>query len=208
MVKVKVCGITNLEDAQAASRFGADVLGFIFTVKSPRYIKPPEAKKIIENLDPFILKCGVFLDQDRDEVLEIAATLNLDILQFHGQESPAYCKSFAPRFKVVKVLFPKDAPFAATINKYKVDAYLFDIKPEEKAGAKKLLPAEAKKEIAALIKAGTRVIISSGLNVDNVGATAKLNPYAIDAASGIEEFVGKKDHVKMAEFIKIAKGAK
>jgi phosphoribosylanthranilate isomerase len=206
MVKVKICGITNVEDALAAESFGADVLGFVFTVKSPRYIKPVEAKKIIEKLGPFTIKCGVFMDQDRDEVLETASLLGLDVLQFHGEESAAYCKSFPVHFSVVKVLFPADSPFAAAINRCKADAYLFDIKPAEKSGSRKLLPVDTKKEITVLIKNGERVIISSGLTVENVAEAVKLNPYAVDVASSIEQFIGKKDHARMEEFIKIAKG--
>jgi len=196
----------NVEDALAAENLGADALGFIFTLKSPRYIKPAEAKKIIDKLGPFTAKCGVFMDQDRDEVLETASLLDLDVLQFHGEESAAYCKSFPVRFNIVKVLFPKDAPFANTISRCRADAYLFDIKQEEKRDAKKVLSSEVKKEIAALVKNNERVIISSGLTVENAADAVKLNPYAVDVASGIEQFIGKKDHAKMEQFIKIVKG--
>jgi len=81
MIKVKICGITNLEDAQMASKSGADAIGFIFSKKSPRYIKKDVAKKIISELDPFLIKVGVFLDQTKEEVLDIAQSLKLDILQ-------------------------------------------------------------------------------------------------------------------------------
>ena len=101
MIKVKICGITNQDDAQAASRLGADALGFIFAKKSPRYIKPLTAKKIIRSLDPFIVTVGVFVDESKENVLSIASELNLDCLQFHGNESPSYCNFFKKKFKVI-----------------------------------------------------------------------------------------------------------
>ena len=102
MIKVKICGITNLEDALLASSCGTDALGFIFSKKSPRCIKRKEAKRIICQLDPFVVKVGVFLNHQRKEVLDIASYLGLDALQFHGQESPSYCHFFRPKFKVIK----------------------------------------------------------------------------------------------------------
>lgn len=106
MVKVKICGITNLEDALFASFAGADAIGFIFSKKSPRYISEKRAGEIIQQLDPFLIKVGVFLDQEKQEVLDLASFLNLDVLQFHGKENPGYCHYFKPRFKVIKVFFP------------------------------------------------------------------------------------------------------
>jgi len=205
MVKVKICGITNLEDALYASSCGADVLGFIFTVKSPRCLALPAAKKIIAALDPWVLKCGVFMDQPKEEVLGIARILKLDILQFHGGESAAYCKTFMPEFRVVKVLFPQDRPYAKMMARYKVDAYLFDIKPQDKDGKVRVLPEDIQAELAGLIKAGEKIIISSGLNINNIASIIKLGPYGVDVASGVEKFVGGKDPVKVASFIKKAK---
>ncbi|MCP4652364.1 MAG: phosphoribosylanthranilate isomerase [Candidatus Omnitrophica bacterium] len=205
MVKVKICGITNLSDALGASRYGADVLGFIFSKKSPRYIKPQSAKKIISKLDPFVLKCGVFANQEKDEVLEIASLLELNILQFHGDESASFCKSFRRKFKIVKVFFPKDRPYHDAIAKYSVDGFLFDVKYQDKIKGQKTLCSDSYKEIAAIIKKNERVIISSGLTEKNINNCKNLNPYAIDVASGIEEFVGKKDHALMRIFIEKAK---
>ncbi len=105
MLKIKICGITNLEDALLCSSLGADALGFIFSQKSPRYISEREAKRIILGLDPYVLRVGVFVDEEKERVLETAQSLNLDALQFHGQENPAYCRFFKERFRVIKTFF-------------------------------------------------------------------------------------------------------
>ncbi|MFA5337597.1 MAG: phosphoribosylanthranilate isomerase [Candidatus Omnitrophota bacterium] len=207
MIKVKICGITNLEDALACSDCGADALGFIFSKKSPRCINEKEAAKIISGLDPYITKVGVFLDEEKERALEIANMLSLDVLQFHGKESPAYCSAFTPKFKVVKVFFPEDAPFKHKISRYKIDAAMFDVKYEQKAAGKNTLDKNMLKEISALIKEQSRVIISGGLNVKNVSQIARLKPYAVDASSSLEKLVGKKDIELVKEFIKKVKNA-
>jgi phosphoribosylanthranilate isomerase len=193
MIKVKICGITNLEDALCCSQEGADALGFIFSKRSPRYINEKEAKKIISHLDPYISKVGIFVDEKKEKVIEVANFLQLGVLQFHGEESVSYCNFFKERFKVIKTFFPSSKPFKEQIAPYKVDAYLFDIRYEEKLKGKKSLPKEVLKETASLIKENCRVIISGGLNVENILQVKKINPYAVDVASGLEKMVGKKD---------------
>ncbi len=205
MIKVKICGITNLEDALFASLAGADALGFIFSKKSPRYISPQPAQKIIRCLDPFLVKVGVFLDQEKQKVLDIASFLNLDVLQFHGTETPAYCHFFKPRFKVIKVFFAQDRPFEAKFSRYKIDAFMFDVKYEQKQEGRKALPSNVLGEAAGLIKKGRRIIISGGLNPKNIGKVKRLNPYALDVASGIEKMAGKKDEQLTKAFIKKVK---
>jgi len=205
MIKVKICGITNLEDALLASSAGADALGFIFSKKSPRCINIRKAQEIIHRLGPFLAKVGVFLGQDKQEVLDIASFLHLDVLQFHGKEAPAYCHFFKPRFKVIKVFFPEDSPYERKISRYKIDAFMFDMNYKEKTKGKKVLPAKALKEAAGLIKKGKRVIISGGLNIKNIGNVKKLKPYALDVASGVESMVGKKDGQLIKTFIKKVK---
>tara|TARA_B100000315_G_C14549545_1_gene575054 strand:- start:323 stop:955 length:633 start_codon:yes stop_codon:yes gene_type:complete len=207
MAKVKICGITNLEDALKASKFGADTLGFIFTKKSPRWIKREQAKKIIDKLDPFLTKAGVFLNQDKEEVLSLARELKLDILQFHGKESPAYCNSFKREFKIIKTLFPENRPFKNVIARFKIDAFLFDLQLAKKLKGSKTLPANVLKEAAKLIKDNKRIIISGGLNSENISGVLKLKPYAVDVCSGIEELVGKKNESEMRLFIKKVKNA-
>ncbi|MFA6281428.1 MAG: phosphoribosylanthranilate isomerase [Candidatus Omnitrophota bacterium] len=201
MIKIKICGITNLEDALACSSQGADALGFIFSKKSPRCINEKQAAKIIAGIGPYITKAGVFLDEEKEKVLEIANMLSLDVLQFHGNENPAYCNFFKPKFKVVKVFFSQDMPFSEKISRYKIDAAMFDVKYEEKVKDKITIDQAAVKEISALIKNGERVIISGGLTVKNISQFVRLNPYAVDISSGLEKLVGKKDIELVREFI-------
>ena len=205
MIKVKICGITNLEDALLASKLGADSLGFIFAKKSPRCLSQESAKKIIQQLDPFLIKVGVFLDQAKEEVLNIATNINLDVLQFHGSESPAYCRSFKPKFRIIKVFFPEDQPYSLAVSRYNCDAYMFDIKYDRKIKGSKLLSRECLKEISEIIKSGRRVILSGGLDAENVDRVKVYAPYALDAASGIEKLVGKKDEELLSLFIERVK---
>jgi phosphoribosylanthranilate isomerase len=205
MTKIKICGITNIEDALICIREGADALGFIFTKKSSRFINEKEAKKIISHLDPFTARVGVFLDEEKEKVFAIATELALDVLQFHGQETPAYCHSFMPRFKVIKTIFPENRPFAAARARFNVDAFLFDVAPQDKAQGVASLDKETLKEIDALSKAGARVIISGGLTAKNISRFKKLRPYAFDVASGLEKFVGKKDESLVRAFIQKVK---
>jgi len=207
MIKVKICGITNLEDALACSNCGADALGFIFSKKSPRYITEKEALRIISGLDPYITKVGVFMDEEKEKVLEVANMLSLNALQFHGKENPSYCLSFMPKFRVIKVFFPENSPFSEKMLRYKMDAAMFDVKYEQKSKGKNTLDKNMLKEVSKLIKSANRVIVSGGLTIKNISQIVKLNPYAVDVSSGLERFVGKKDMELVKEFIKKVKNA-
>ncbi len=201
MIKIKICGITNLEDALFASSEGVDAIGFIFTKKSPRYITKDKAKNIIKKLPPFLTKAGVFLDQDKKKVLKEALSLGLDVLQFHGREPPSYCDFFRPKFKVIKAFFPEDKPYKSNVARFAVDALLFDIRYDKKIEGEKTLPFNTLRDISKLISLGKRVIISGGLNTKNINRIKKFKPYAVDVASGIEKSIGKKDKRLMSLFI-------
>lgn len=203
-MKVKICGITNSEDALMVSKQGADAIGFIFSPRSPRYLSRKTAQKIIRSLDPFVVKVGVFLDEEKQKVLDIAHELNLEVLQFHGKETPAYCRFFKPKFKVIKTLFPQDSPYKPNIHRYAADAFLFDVKYEEKLKGTKRLSGTALKEISRLIKEGVRVIISGGLSPSNIAGIKRLNPYGVDVAGGVEKFVGRKDERLIKMFMEKA----
>ncbi|MDD5195082.1 MAG: phosphoribosylanthranilate isomerase [Candidatus Omnitrophica bacterium] len=205
MIKIKICGLTNIEDALMCSREGADALGFIFSKKSPRYISEAQAKKITEQLDPFTCKIGVFLDEEKEVVLHLIQSLKLHGVQFHGNESPGYCNFFKQYCNVIKVFFPGQKPLQKIISSFSVDAYSLDIKYEEKEQGKVSLPKQALREAGLLIKEGRRIIISGGLNVKNIGRVVKLQPYGVDVASGLEEFVGKKDKRLVRDFIQEVK---
>ncbi len=190
MVRVKVCGITNLEDASKASYYGAWAVGFIFSKKSPRYISPSRARKIVEQLPPFVTPVGVFVDQSERAVRDICNFTRIRTLQFHGEEKAVYCKRFSD-FKVIKAFRIGDYFPVDEIKKYKVDAYLFDTYEEGKPGGTgKVFNWDILKEH----KIDKPVILSGGLNAQNVQeALSVTQPYAIDVSSGVEKSPGIKD---------------
>ncbi|MCM8823714.1 MAG: phosphoribosylanthranilate isomerase [Candidatus Omnitrophica bacterium] len=202
MVKVKICGITNLEDALFANDSGADALGFIFWRKSPRYISPKLAKSIVKNLGPFISKVGVFVDEEKDKVYRLASFIGLDTLQFHGKEKPIYCNFFMSRFRVIKTFFSYE-DFLKNSKFYRVSAYLFDVSWEDKQRGKKTLDEIFLNRLANV---KDRIIISGGLTVENVTHfIEKVKPYAVDVSSGVERLPGEKDRELVRAFIRKVK---
>ena len=200
MVKIKICGITNKEDAFLATDLGADALGFVFA-PSPRKIAPVEAKKIIKSLPPFIDRVGVFVNEEPSRVREILNFCCLTTLQFHGDESPSYCQGFP--CKIIKSFPIKDKVPDSILN-YSVDAYLLDTFCQDKRGGTgRVFDWELAKQVK---KFGLPLILSGGLTPENVSeAIRKVRPYAVDAASGLEETPGKKSKKKLKEFIKRAR---
>ncbi len=195
MVRVKICGITNKEDAFLAVDLGADALGFIFA-PSPRRITPQKAKDIIKALPPFIDKVGVFVNEEAQKVKDICKFCFLTSLQFHGDEPPLYCTQF--KEKVIKSFSVKDK-VPEGIEEYKVDAYLLDTFHEKKRGG---TGKRFDWNIAARVKdTGVPLILSGGLTPENVGiAIRKVRPYAVDVSSGVEIKPGKKSKTKMKKF--------
>ena len=191
MVKVKVCGITNVEDASTAVQMGADALGFIFA-KSPRRIRPEKARDIIQRMPPFVTTVGVFVDQDFGAIRKIMEFCRLDMVQLHGDESPAFCRKLAPH--AVKAFRLKDALSIEPMASYrgKVRALLLDTYQEGIAGGTGAtfdwrLAREA-------MDLGMPVILSGGLGPSNIKqAVTMVRPYAVDVNSGIEKSPGKKD---------------
>lgn len=204
MIYIKVCGITNKEDALKAAELKVNALGFIFA-QSPRKIKPNEAKKIIKELPLFIFSVGVFVNEKIDVVEKIIDTCSLNILQFHGQENPSYCSYFKKKFKqqkIIKVFSIEDKNSLNNISLYsgKIDAILLDTFIQGKSGG---TGKTFDWNIALLAKKYGQIILSGGLNSDNIKtAIKKVSPYAIDVNSGIEKSPGIKDHQKMEKFIK------
>jgi phosphoribosylanthranilate isomerase len=203
MVKVKICGITNLEDARAAIDAGCDALGFVFYRKSPRYIAPQRVKEIIRNLPKAIIKIGVFVNAKEKTIKNIAKLCNLDILQFHGDESPNFCKKFGD-YRVIKVFRIKDKVDLQDILRYKTFAYLFDTFVKDKFGG------SGKKFNWGLLKYVDEikqpVFISGGLNASNVKEAIKsVHPEWVDVSTSVEASPGKKDSRKVREFIRTAR---
>jgi phosphoribosylanthranilate isomerase len=205
MVKIKICGITNIEDAMAAAEFGVDALGFVFAA-SPRRITPKDASKIISHLPAFMTTVGVFVDEDGGRVNEIVRLCRLDAVQFHGREAPSYCAGFRRIAKVIKAFKVRDEDSIKAISNYEVDACLLDAYSAYKAGGTGEcfnweLAIDAK-------KFGKQVILAGGLTPANIAAAIKkVEPYAVDVSSGVESLQGTKDHNLMKLFIQKVRGA-
>lgn len=201
MVRVKICGLTNLEDALAAVELGADALGFVFT-KSPRRISPKSAAAIIRSLPPFLTCVGLFVEESPEVVREAIKECGLGALQFHGDESPDYCRQF--RMKAIKAFRLRDENSLATIPRYRVDAYLLDTYIEGIPGG---TGQSFNWDLALRAREfGRPIILAGGLNPDNVAeAIGRAKPYGVDVSTGVEAEPGKKDHKKMKEFIKIVR---
>jgi phosphoribosylanthranilate isomerase len=202
MIRVKICGITNLEDALMAIEAGADALGFVFHAKSPRFITPDKAGEIIRELPPFVTTVGLFVNSDIGFVNSTVDSCGIDIIQLHGDETADFCSRVNRR--VVKVFRIRNEESLAFIKDYRVSGFLFDAySPEAYGGTGKTFNWD----IAREAKKYGPVILAGGLTPDNVRqAVERVNPYAVDVSSGVEATPGRKDPVKVREFIKMAKG--
>lgn len=203
-VKVKICGITSIEDALAATGAGADALGFMFYAPSPRCVSRGLAAKIIRDLPPFAAKVGVFVDPAEDEVRQVIAETGIDTLQFHGNESPEFCRKF--RLKVIKAFRVRDAASLKATEAFQNEAWLLDSFVAGKLGGTGErfnwdLAAQAAKRHAMVLLAG-------GLTPANAAEAVKqVRPYGLDVSSGVESAPGKKDPAKVRDFIAAAKAA-
>lgn len=201
MIKVKICGITNLDDAMAAVEAGADALGFIFYKESPRYIEPSKAGEIIKNLPPFVKTVGVFVNEKEPEVRRVIESTRIDILQLHGEEPPGFCTLF--NRPVIKAIRVKERESITCLANYNVSAFLLDSHNRKGYGG---TGEGFDLDIAVEAKIYGRIILSGGLTPENImDAIDKVMPYAVDVSSGVEASKGKKDHDKMRLFIKRAK---
>jgi len=202
MLRVKICGITNMDDAIHAAECSADALGFVFYKGSPRYIRPEDAGDIIKALPPFLTPVGVFVDAEEVYVEEVAALSGIRALQFHGEETPGYCGSFGvPYIKGFRV---RDMESLAGIEGYAgASAYLLDAYSEKELGGTGMT---FNWDAAVYAKRFGRIVLAGGLTPDNVAkAVETVRPYAVDVASGVEASKGKKDHEKVRRFIAEAK---
>lgn len=203
MVRVKICGITNLEDALASFLYGAEAIGFVFYKKSPRYISPLKAAKISRILPDKIIRVGVFVNEKEKAVKRICRMCGLDMLQFHGEESPAYCRRFKG-YKVIKAFRVAKSIDLDAIFRYKTYAYLFDTYSKSKAGG------TGNKFNWNLLKQAVKikkpVFLSGGLTCGNVREGIRLlKPGWVDVSSSLESKPGKKDHKKIKKFIQAVK---
>lgn len=202
-MKIKICGITNVEDARLAVELGADALGFIFYPPSKRYVSVAKAADICNALPPFVSKIGVFVDELEYEIEKALQDCLLTGLQFHGDEPPGFCQKFPA--KSIKAIRVKDETSIATAQEYDVDAILLDTySGAERGGTGRTFDwslANRAKDVLS-----PPVILSGGLNAANVvDAIRQVRPYAVDVSSGVEREPGKKDPEKLRRFIELAK---
>lgn len=190
---VKICGITNLEDAVFCAHAGADALGFIFYEKSPRHIDPSKAAGIIKHLPSAVMAIGVFVNQRRETIEEIIRLTHLGGIQLSGDESPEDCEGFtAPTWKAFRIRDVKDVD---QIKQYDVSAVMLDgASGNEYGGSGRL----ADFSVAVEMKKHHRLVLSGGLNPENISdALERVQPYGVDVNSGIEIAPGKKNPQKV-----------
>ncbi len=193
IVKVKICGITNYEDAKAAIDMGADILGFNFYRKSPRYIAPAKVAEIINKLPGFIDVAGVFVNESLDQIHKTKNLCQLDWVQLHGDEDPEFCKEFLSHsVKTMKAIRVKDESDIQKADNYFTDAILLDAFDPEKYGGTGITF-----DWNIIGHIGKRIFLAGGIDPDNAAAAVELGVYGIDVCSGVEAEPGKKDHKKM-----------
>jgi phosphoribosylanthranilate isomerase len=204
VTQVKICGITNQEDALFAARCGAAALGFIFYPFSPRYIKPEDAGKIISVLPDALVEVGVFVNENVAEIKRVMEYCGLDMIQLHGDETPEFCREF-PSARVIKAVELKNEADFVYAKSYHVGAILVD---SRHAGLYGGTGRKANWELACRVKNKKPLILSGGINEKNIAEAMKtVVPVALDINSGVESEPGKKDHAKLARIFDIIRAA-
>ncbi len=203
-VRVKICGITNLEDARCAVDAGADAVGFIFVPKSARYIDEDSAGEIIRKLKPFVTTVGVFVDESVERIKEIVECAGLGAVQLHGEESPEFVETLRaamPNTRIIKALRISDLDDFSLIGIYAADAVLLDTFDKDKHGG---TGKSFDWDLILKVKMpeGIPLILAGGLNPGNAKIAAdKVRPFALDVSSGVEAEPGKKDPELIRKFI-------
>ena len=193
ITKVKICGITNYDDAVAAMDMGADLIGFNFYKESPRYISPLAAAEIVNQLPGFIDIVGVFVNAPIEEIHDTKQIASLNWVQLHGDEDPEFCNLLRSHdVKTMKAIRVKDQADIESTRNFFTDAILLDAFDTEKYGG-----TGVTFDWNIIGHIGKRIFLAGGINPDNAEAAVKLGVYGIDVCSGIEKSPGKKDHQKM-----------
>ncbi len=200
--RVKICGITNLADAQVAVEAGADALGFIFYDQSPRFIPTKTAAEISRTLPPFTLRVGVFVNPAAELVLRAIGECGLNLLQFHGDEPPEFCTQFG--LMSMKAFRIRDAGSLKELPRYQTDAWLLDAYASDTLGG---TGEKFNWNLAIEVQQfGKPVFLAGGLTPENVAeAVQQVKPFGVDVSSGVESSPGKKNHAQVRAFIKMAK---
>jgi phosphoribosylanthranilate isomerase len=200
MVRVKICGITNIRDAYRAAEYGADALGFIFYEKSRRFIAPEDAKEIIQKIPGSIGKVGVFVNEEIGTVKEVVSFCGLHMIQLHGDESPQYCAQF-PMFSLIKTVSSWAEGEVQGLGNYAVKAILVDARDSGRYGG---TGKNSDWALALRVKKVRPLILAGGLREENIRkAIETVRPCAVDINSGVETSPGKKDPDKIREIMEI-----
>ena len=204
MTYIKICGITNMDDAAAAVDAGADIIGFNFYKPSPRYITPQKAREIVRRFPNVVLKVGVFVNEELDDARTIMNEAGLGAIQLHGDESPEYCSKF-PGCYVIKTFAVSDTFDVHAVEAYDVDAIMLDAKHNHlRGGTGRVFDWSIARQAALTIP---ELYLAGGLSPENVENAIKIvRPYAVDACSALEDSPGKKNHERMRVFINTVKG--
>ncbi len=201
---VKICGITCVEDALIAADAGADAVGLMFYDGSPRHVSVGRAGEIHRALPPHISRVGVFVNADAAEVTQAIAACGLSILQFHGEETPEFCRQFP--LMTVKAFRVSDAQSLSPLQKYATDAWLLDAHiPDARGGTGTRFNWDLAVEAQKL---GRPILLAGGLTPENVGeAIARVQPFGVDVSSGVELAPGRKCPEKVRAFVAAARSA-
>jgi len=185
---VKICGITRLEDAEAAVALGANALGFVFWPKSPRYIDPYRARAIVASLPPFVSAVGLFVNQSPGHIASVASLARLSVVQLHGDETPEEAATLGR--PIVRALSLEAAAGALDRWPARVTILLDAHDPDRRGGTGRTIDWDA----AAAIARRRRVVLAGGLNPDNIAAAVeRVRPFGVDVSSGVESAPGRKD---------------
>jgi len=200
MTFIKICGITNLDDALAAVAAGADALGFNFYKPSPRYINPQHAREIVQQLPASLLTVGVFVNEDLDAVSAIAGQAGLRALQLHGDESPEYCRELTTDHYVIKTFAVFDSFDVQIAKAYEVEAVMLDTRHNSlRGGTGRVFDWSVAQQAASTIP---KLFLAGGLSPENIeNAIQTAHPFAVDACSALEISPGKKNHERMRLFV-------
>ena len=203
--KIKICGITNLDDARAAVTAGADALGFVFYKASARCVTAEVVRRIIASLPPFVLPVGVFVNEEMKVVRDLMDSCGLALAQLHGDESAAYCEQLGR--PVLKAIRLRDLGSFLSLAEYQgragVRGFVIDAYSESAYGG---TGQRTDWSLAAEAANTAAILLAGGLTPENVGeAIVKVRPYGVDVSSGVEASPGKKDHAKVKAFIQAAK---
>lgn len=207
MTLVKICGITNLEDALNAVSAGADMLGFNFYARSPRYLSPDTAREIVAKLPRGVITIGVFVNEPTpDDVVRIASAAGLSGVQLHGDEPPAYCAAVRVNY-LVKALAAGEDFRPEVLLDYDVDAFLLDAKHQTLRGGTGTVADWSRAKEAT--RMGKKIILAGGLTLSNVeSAIRTVEPYAVDACSSLEKTPGVKDESLVQQFVELVHALK